>query len=260
MGFPLRWHVDPVQLRYTQLLVAEILGVVLCLGCLVLLFLGSLGKDQPRHGGRGRYGEADERLARARDRSDRSCFDCIFAERDGKTTHADGLSLAALPDHRSCAGITAQSLVVPFPDRPESLRQKCCGTAGPIPEIDRMRLASHGGTSFHIRLVMVRTLSIAEPHYRLFAQEPGLSRFLLSEIMLQTPGFHLARFLSIRQRLIHAIKGLLNDAQRRGELQAHESADMIPRYERIVTIFAGSCWRPMRLARGRWQSWRNALA
>ena len=35
---------DPVQLRFTQLLVAEILGVVLCLGGLVLLFLGVSGR------------------------------------------------------------------------------------------------------------------------------------------------------------------------------------------------------------------------
>lgn len=35
---------DPVQVRFVQLLVVEILGVVLCLGGLILLFLGTSGK------------------------------------------------------------------------------------------------------------------------------------------------------------------------------------------------------------------------
>jgi hypothetical protein len=35
---------DPVQVRFVQLLIAEILGVILCLGGLVLLFLGAAGK------------------------------------------------------------------------------------------------------------------------------------------------------------------------------------------------------------------------
>jgi hypothetical protein len=35
---------DPVQIRFAQLLVVEILGAILCLGGLVLLFLGTAGK------------------------------------------------------------------------------------------------------------------------------------------------------------------------------------------------------------------------
>jgi hypothetical protein len=35
---------DPVQIRFAQLLVVEILGAILCLGGLVLLFLGAAGK------------------------------------------------------------------------------------------------------------------------------------------------------------------------------------------------------------------------
>lgn len=35
---------DPVHVRFVQLLIAEILGVILCLGGLVLLFLGAAGK------------------------------------------------------------------------------------------------------------------------------------------------------------------------------------------------------------------------
>lgn len=35
---------DPVQVRFLQLLIVEILGAILCLGGLVLLFLGASGK------------------------------------------------------------------------------------------------------------------------------------------------------------------------------------------------------------------------
>jgi hypothetical protein len=37
-------RMDPVQLRFAQLLIVEILGAILCLGGLVLLFLGVSGK------------------------------------------------------------------------------------------------------------------------------------------------------------------------------------------------------------------------
>jgi hypothetical protein len=37
-------RMDPVQIRFAQLLVVEILGAILCLGGLVLLFLGMAGK------------------------------------------------------------------------------------------------------------------------------------------------------------------------------------------------------------------------
>ena len=35
---------DPVQIRFVQLLIVEVLGAILCLGGLVLLFLGTSGK------------------------------------------------------------------------------------------------------------------------------------------------------------------------------------------------------------------------
>ncbi len=75
-----------------------------------------------------------------------------------------------------------------------------------------------------------KILSITEPHYRLFAQDPVLSRILLSEVMLQTPGFHLGRFRSLRQRLIDGIEKLAVEAQETGEIDTEESADMIARH------------------------------
>ena len=75
-----------------------------------------------------------------------------------------------------------------------------------------------------------KILSITEPHYRLFAQDPVLSRILLSEVMLQTPGFHLGRFRSLRQRLIDGIEKLAVEAQETGEIDMEESADMIARH------------------------------
>ena len=75
-----------------------------------------------------------------------------------------------------------------------------------------------------------KILSITEPHYRLFAQDPVLSRILLSEVMLQTPGFHLGRFRSLRQRLIDGIEKLAIEAQERAEIDTEESADMIARH------------------------------
>ncbi len=75
-----------------------------------------------------------------------------------------------------------------------------------------------------------KILSITEPHYRLFAQDPVLSRILLSEVMLQTPGFHLGRFRSLRQRLIDGIEKLAVEAQETAEIDTEVSADMIARH------------------------------
>ena len=75
-----------------------------------------------------------------------------------------------------------------------------------------------------------KILCITEPHYRLFAQDPVLSRILLSEVMLQTPGFHLGRFRRLRQRLIDGIEKLVAEAQESGEIDKKESADMIARH------------------------------
>ena len=74
-----------------------------------------------------------------------------------------------------------------------------------------------------------KILSITELHYRLFAEEPTLSRILLSEILLQTPGLHLERYLSIRARTIKGMEDLVRGAQISGEIHSEESAEIIAR-------------------------------
>ena len=75
-----------------------------------------------------------------------------------------------------------------------------------------------------------KILSITEPHYRTFAGEPVLSRILLSEILLQTPGMHLERYQAIRDRLIHGIESLVTEAQKSGEIWSPESPELIARH------------------------------
>ena len=63
-----------------------------------------------------------------------------------------------------------------------------------------------------------KVLALFEPFYRFFAREPELSRILLSEIQQQSPGFHLARNLKIRLRLIGFLEQLVSEAQQAGEI------------------------------------------
>ena len=68
-----------------------------------------------------------------------------------------------------------------------------------------------------------KILSIVEPQYRMFGSEPTLSRILLSEVLLQTPGMHLERWRANRWRLINSIKDLVAAAQATGELGSREA-------------------------------------
>ncbi len=72
-----------------------------------------------------------------------------------------------------------------------------------------------------------KMLAIAEHHYRMFAEEPVLSRILLSEILQHTPGMHLERYLRIRNRLIRGIEAFVVQAQRDGEINMQPKADVI---------------------------------
>ena len=104
----------------------------------------------------------------------------------------------------------------------------------------------------HWQSFEAKVLSITELHYRRFAEDPVLSRILLSEVLLQTPGLHLARFLDIRQRLIEGIERLVEEAQKTGEVQAHESAEMIARYIFFSFSMAVRWW--LATPEPRWQS------
>ena len=72
-------------------------------------------------------------------------------------------------------------------------------------------------------------LTITDPHYTLFAQNPVLSRILLSETVLETPGLHLERYLQIRIRLLEGMQALVVAAQDRDELRADIHAATIAR-------------------------------
>jgi AcrR family transcriptional regulator len=74
-----------------------------------------------------------------------------------------------------------------------------------------------------------KILSITEPHYRLFGSEPILSRILLSEILLHTPGLHLERHIGIRTRLIEGFGEVVATAQQTGEIVSTESPEIIAR-------------------------------
>ncbi len=80
--------------------------------------------------------------------------------------------------------------------------------------------------------------SISEHYYRLFASEPVLSRILLSEVVVMTPGKHLDRYLSMRNRLITGYETLIAEAQRSGELKCTESPEFVARF--LFSVFAAS--------------------
>jgi AcrR family transcriptional regulator len=81
-----------------------------------------------------------------------------------------------------------------------------------------------------------KILAITEPFYRFFAREPELSRILLSEVQQHSPGFHLARNLEIRERLIAAMEALVAEAQHTGEIRYAEE----PRILAMSTFYCFS--------------------
>ena len=80
--------------------------------------------------------------------------------------------------------------------------------------------------------------SIAEHYYRLFASEPVLSRILLSEVVVMSPGMHLDQYLLLRNRLLSGFEDLVRQAQQSGEIKATESPDVVSRY--MFFVFAAS--------------------
>ncbi len=80
--------------------------------------------------------------------------------------------------------------------------------------------------------------SVAEHYYRLFASEPVLSRILLSEVVVMSPGMHLDRYLMFRNKLLDGYAELVAQGQQTGELKSEESPEVISRY--IFFMFAAS--------------------
>jgi AcrR family transcriptional regulator len=80
--------------------------------------------------------------------------------------------------------------------------------------------------------------SVSEHYYRLFASEPVLSRILLSEVVVLSPGMHLDRYILLRDRLLSGFEDLISQAQQSGEITSTESAAVISRY--MFFVFAAS--------------------
>ncbi len=75
-----------------------------------------------------------------------------------------------------------------------------------------------------------KILSVVEAHYRLFGEEPILSRILLSEVLQHTPGLHLAEYLGTRDRFIRGMEEVVAGAQATGEISSTESPMLIARH------------------------------
>ena len=74
-----------------------------------------------------------------------------------------------------------------------------------------------------------KMMSIAELHYKLYAQNPRLARILLNETSFHSEGVHLEKFLQLRGQLIKGIEKLVVSAQKDGVLSGSESAGFIAR-------------------------------
>ncbi len=72
--------------------------------------------------------------------------------------------------------------------------------------------------------------SIVEHYYRLFAGEPVLSRILLTEVVVLSPGKHLDRYVRQRDRLVEGFARLVTEAQQTGEIRSQESPEFVARY------------------------------
>ena len=83
-----------------------------------------------------------------------------------------------------------------------------------------------------------KILSITEHYFRLFGSEPILSRILLTEVVVLSPGLHLDRYLELRARLVDGVEELVLQAQQTGEIQASGDPDLIARH--IFFTFAAS--------------------
>jgi AcrR family transcriptional regulator len=72
-----------------------------------------------------------------------------------------------------------------------------------------------------------KILSITEQHFRFFGGDPVLYRILLNELLIESPGLHLERNLTIRDRFVQGLGRVVREAQETGEVRLDESPDVI---------------------------------
>ncbi len=94
-----------------------------------------------------------------------------------------------------------------------------------------------------------KILTMLEHYFRMFSGEPVLSRILLTEIVVLSPGIHLARYLTTRARLVDTIEAMVARAQESGEIESTESAELIARnifyiYSASLRSWLAACDRP----------------
>ena len=97
--------------------------------------------------------------------------------------------------------------------------------------------------------------SITEQYYRLFASEPVLSRILLSEVVVMSPGMHFDRYLLLRNKLLNGIEELVYQAQQSGEVKATEDPEVISRSLFFVLAASIRWW----LASSPRPEWREGM-
>ncbi len=72
-----------------------------------------------------------------------------------------------------------------------------------------------------------KILAVTRPYFRLFAVDPVLSRILLAEVVVESPGLHLDRYKQSKNRLTEGLEQLVVDAQRTGEIRSTEKPRLI---------------------------------
>ena len=87
-----------------------------------------------------------------------------------------------------------------------------------------------------------KILTISSFYFQMFSMEPVLSRILLSEVLQQSPGRHLERYLWRRDRLIEDFEDLVKMAQASGELRPELDPKMVARSIQFAFTGASRWW------------------
>ena len=87
-----------------------------------------------------------------------------------------------------------------------------------------------------------KILTISSFYFQMFSVEPVLSRILLSEVLQQTPGPQLERYLWRRAKMIEGFETLAKLAQASGELKPELDPAMIARSIQFAFTGASRWW------------------
>ena len=164
--------------------------------------------------------EADRQGVRQRSKQERQ-RKILLAAREAFAKH--GYEAAELRQIARAAGLSAGTIFNYVTDKHDLIYLIFNDE---IEELNRKALAAPQPWQTFVE----KMVSVTEPYYRLYALDPVLSRILLGEVLRQTPGLHLARWLSIRARFLEGIGTIVAEAKACGEICSPESAEEIARY------------------------------